>query len=136
MARGVAAYCHDCRSRVRSMIEHRATAKHRASTTSIRSSGPKGSSPYRGYTLPAPDSAYDAYLEQQYLDSLPPTIDELFPLEIMDAPPEAPTPERGYRPEPCGRCGATFRTPAGRSWHMTRNTRCERWRPARARIAS
>lgn len=119
------------------MIEHRATAKHRASTTSVRSSGPKGSSAYRGpVTLPASDAAYDAYLEQQYLDSLPPTVDELFPDEIMEPSLEAPEPVRGYRPDPCARCGATFRTPAGRSWHMTRNTRCERWRPARARLAS
>lgn len=117
------------------MIEHRATAKHRASTTSIRSSGPKGSSPYRGYTLPASDAAYAAQCEQEYLDSLPPTVDELFPDEIMDPIMDADAPERGYRPDPCARCGTTFKTPSGRSWHMTHNTRCERWRPARSRLA-
>lgn len=134
MTRG---YCYSCRTSVRTMAEHLTTAGHRARTSSVRSTGPAGSHAYRApAVLPRPESEYDAMLEERYLASLPPTVDELFPDEIMDPVPEPAPAVRGYVPEPCGRCGATFRTDGGRSWHLRRNPRCTRWRPARARLSA
>lgn len=128
--------CFVCHTTVRSMAEHLTTAKHRAATTSIRSTGPKGSHAYRAPVVIGSEADHWADLEERALAVLPPSVDELFPDEIMEPVPDPEPAERGYRPEPCGRCGRTFRTDGGRSWHLTRNPKCERWRPARARLAS
>ena len=42
--------------------------------------------------------------------------------------PSAPRPERGHRPPPCQRCGKTFKTDAGASWHAVNNPHCEKYR--------
>jgi hypothetical protein len=120
-------YCYDCCKPVRSLIEHRTTATHLASRSSIKDRGAKGRSAYRGpLILPRPEADYDAWLEEKYLDSLPPSIDDVFPTEIRDPLPERHA-ERDHRPEPCGRCGKAFRTDAGARWHATNNLDCERW---------
>lgn len=48
-------------------------------------------------------------------------------------PEPARKPERGYRPEPCARCGrADFKTDKGRSWHVENNPDCAKYaRPER-----
>ena len=121
-------YCYDCRKSVRSLIEHRTTATHRAATTSVRDHGPKGRHAYRPpATMPRPEADYDAWLEEKYLATLPPSIDDVFPFEIGDPLPPAPPAERAVVPPPCQRCGKTFRTPAGARWHATNNLDCEKW---------
>lgn len=68
------ATCYACRTGVRSMAEHLTTAGHRARTSSVRSSGPAGSHPYRPPAImPASDAAYDAMLEERFLAALPPS---------------------------------------------------------------
>lgn len=119
-------YCYDCRKTVRSLTEHRATATHRAATTSVRSTGGKGSHAYRPPVMGYSAAAHDAWYEEQYLATLPPSIDDLFPTEIRDPLPERVA-TRGATPGPCEKCGKTFRTPAGASWHAVNNTDCERW---------
>ena len=121
-------YCHDCRSSVRSLVEHRTTAKHRDATTSIRSSGPKGSHAYRPPMMGYNANDHDAWYEEQALAAMPPSIDDLFPDEIMDPMVETGPAIRGAVPEPCARCGKGFRTPAGRHWHIVHNVKCEKWR--------
>ena len=121
-------YCYDCRSSVRSLVEHRATDKHRAATTTVRSTGGKGSHAYRPpAVMPRPESDYDAWLEEKYLATLPPSIDDVFPHEIGEPPAPAAPAERGYVPQPCQRCGKTFRTEAGADWHRHNNPHCEKW---------
>jgi hypothetical protein len=73
-----------------------------------------------------PVEGQTSWLAEKYLDSLPPSIDDVFPTEIRDPLPERHA-ERDHRPEPCGRCGKTFRTDAGARWHATNNQDCERW---------
>ena len=120
-------YCMDCRKSVRSLIEHRTTATHRAATTTVRSTGPKGAHAYRppmvGYSASAQYAAYIAEAETR----VPPSIDDVFPVEIMDPLPAPPPAERGHKPPPCERCGKTFHTPAGATWHRVNNPHCERW---------
>lgn len=128
-------YCYDCRKSVRSLIEHRTSATHRAATTTIRDTGPKGRSAYRAPAImPRPEADYDAWLEEKALAALPPSIDDLFPIEIRDPLPERKA-ERDHRPEPCGRCGKAFKTDAGARWHATNNTDCERWTQKKNRAA-
>lgn len=131
---GVKPYCYDCRKNVRSLIEHRTTATHKAARTGIRSSGPKGSHPYREPMHVGSQADYDYMLEERALDALPPTVDALFPTEIRDPLPEPAPAVRGSMPDPCEKCGKTFKTPAGARWHATNNRDCERWqaRPAGA----
>ena len=121
-------YCYDCRKSVRSLIEHRTTATHRAATTSVRSSGPKGSHAYRPpAVMPRPESDYDAWLEEKALALLPPSIDDVFPHEIGEPPAPAAPAERGHRPPPCQRCGKILKTDAGARWHAVNNPHCEKY---------
>ena len=120
-------YCYDCRKTVRSLVEHRTTATHRAATTSVRSSGPKGSHPYKPPMMGYSAAAHDAWYEEQYLATLPPSIDDVFPFEIGEPPAPAAPAERGHRPPPCSRCGKTFKTDAGAIWHAGNNPHCERY---------
>lgn len=129
-------YCYDCRKAVRSLIEHRTTATHRATISPVQDHGAKGRSAYRGpVTLPRPEADYDAWLEEKYLATLPPTIDDVFPHEIGEPPAPAPPAERDHRPPPCQRCGKAFRTDAGASWHRVNNPRCEKWLARKSRAA-
>jgi hypothetical protein len=130
---GLGAYCVPCRSRYRSWAEHGSSAKHRAATTSVRSTGPRGSSAYSGPTIRvASDAAYDAMLEERETLAQPPTIDELEPVELGDGPTPAPA-ERDHRPDPCERCGRTFRTDKGRAWHVANNPQCVKWMTRKSR---
>jgi hypothetical protein len=133
--KAVAPYCYDCRKSVRSLIEHRATATHKAAITTIRDTGPKGRSAYRPHAIVRSEADYDAWLEEQYLATLPPSIDDVFPTEIADPMPPAPPAERAYTPPPCERCGKTFRTDAGAAWHRDRNKYCEKWTARKSRAA-
>lgn len=133
---GLKPYCASCRSTYRSWPEHAASDKHRKSSSSVRSSGAAGSQPYRPPAiLPRSDAAYDAWLEERALAVMPPTLDELPPVEQLypDMELDPPRAERGHRPPPCQRCGKTFRTPKGRDWHVTNNPRCEKWAARKAR---
>lgn len=35
--------------------------------------------------------------------------------------------QRGYRPDPCHKCGKAFKTPAGAKWHADNNSDCARY---------
>lgn len=125
--------CYACRSGYRSWAEHATTKKHRERTTSVRSTGPKGSHAYRPpAVMPASDADYDAELARRFI--VVPSIDTVFPYELMDKPPERPKAERGSKPDPCPRCGAQQRTPAGAAWHRDNNPYCEKWTPAKRRL--
>lgn len=117
---------------MRSLVEHRTTATHRAATTTIRSTGAAGSHAYRPtFRMTSEDDYYERLrLDQEEAARLaqPPSVDDLFPHEIRDPLPEPTPAERGYRPAPCERCGKTFRTDAGARWHAANNRDCERWR--------
>jgi excisionase family DNA binding protein len=81
--------CGPCRSNYRTWAEHALSAKHRAATTSVRSSGPAGSHAYSGPTIRvASASAYDAWLEERAALEQPPTLAELPPDELGDDDPD------------------------------------------------
>ncbi len=129
-------YCYDCGKSVRSLIEHRTTAIHLSSRTSVKDHGAKGRSAYSGpRIMPRSESDYDAWLEEKYLATLPPSIDDVFPTEIGERPPEPAPAVRAYVPPPCERCGRTFRTDAGATWHRDRNRHCEKWLARKSRAA-
>lgn len=127
--------CFACRSGYRSWAEHANTDKHRASTTTVRSTGPRGSAAYRPpAVLPRSERDYDAWLEEKALAVIIPSIDTLPPDEIGDPPQDRERAVRGHRPPPCPRCGAQQKTPAGATWHAVNNPQCERWTPAKRRL--
>ena len=129
--------CHACRSGFRSWAEHANTEGHRKATTSIRSTGPKGSAAYKPPAiLPRSVKDYEDDLARRF--TVVPSIDTLPPVEIGDPDwePVAGPAVRSLRPAPCQRCGRPFRTQAGADWHAVNNPRCDKWRPAKARRGS
>lgn len=123
--------CYQCRTRVRSMAEHLTTERHRAATTSVRSSGPGGSHAYRPPVRIGSQADYWAEREREALEAealvQPPTVDALPPIEYEDELSRPLPAVRDHRPEDCPRCGKSFRTEAGRAWHEANNPRCDRW---------
>jgi hypothetical protein len=131
--------CYACRTGYRSWAEHANTDKHRRATTSVRSTGARGSAAYRPpAVLPRSVSDYEDWLEEKALEAavIVPSIDTLPPFEIGEPPPDRAPAVRGHKPPPCPRCGAQQKTPAGAAWHAVNNPQCEKWAPARRRLAN
>ena len=141
-------YCSPCRSTYRTWAEHATTQKHRASTTTIRSTGARGSAAYKPpAVLPRSMKDYEDWLEEKAYteativsrppqdDGLP-SIDTLPPAFVGDPPPERERAVRSIRPDPCPRCGAQQKTQAGATWHLVNNPQCEKWAPAKRRYVN